>query len=33
MMRAGEVKRFQAGSDDVVAKLLHRGGFSLGMRL
>ena len=24
MMRAGEVKRFQAGADDVVAKLLHR---------
>ena len=25
MMRAGEIKRFQSGADDVVAKLLHQG--------
>jgi hypothetical protein len=23
MMRAGEIKRFETGADDVVAKLLH----------
>jgi hypothetical protein len=29
MVRAGQIKRFQPGADDVVAKLLHRGWFSL----
>ena len=27
MMRAGEIKRFQPGADNVVAKLLHRAGW------
>jgi hypothetical protein len=32
IMGAGEVKRFQTGTDHVVAKLLHLGWFGLGMR-
>ena len=33
MVSAGQIKRFQPGADHVVAKLLHRGWFGLGMRL